>query len=218
MTLAIFDLDNTLLDGDSDYLWGCFLVEQGIVEADTYHQENQRFYQQYLAGTLDIGEFLAFQLRPLTLFDMQSLSRLKERFMEEKILPIMLPRAHALVQQHRTQGDTLVIITATNRFITGPIAQAFGVEHLIATEPEVAGGRYTGRVVGTPCFREGKVKRLREWLTDHGEDLDNSRFYSDSHNDLPLLELVAHPIAVDPDPVLARHAAEKGWLIISLRG
>jgi HAD superfamily hydrolase (TIGR01490 family) len=218
LALAIFDLDNTLLNGDSDYLWGCFLVQRGIVDAMTYQQENQRFYQQYLAGTLDIHEFLAFQLRPLTLFDMQALVRLRERFIEEKIRPIMLPSANALIEQHRARGDTLVIITATNRFITDPIAQAFGVEYLIATDPEVIAGRYTGRVVGTPCFREGKVKRLQEWLEAHRESLEDSWFYSDSHNDLPLLERVTHPVAVDSDPLLARHAAEKGWHTISLRG
>jgi HAD superfamily hydrolase (TIGR01490 family) len=218
MPLAIFDLDNTLLGGDSDYLWGTFLVELGIVDAIGYEQENARFYREYLAGTLDIQEFLAFQLRPLSWYDTKTLHGLRERFVHERIRPIVLPQARALLARHRSQGDTLIIITATNRFITGPIAEELGVEHLIATEPEFLSGRYTGRASGIPCFREGKVSRLEQWLAQHGQGLEGSWFYTDSHNDLPLLQRVTYPVAVDPDPVLARHAADRGWPIISLRG
>lgn len=218
MPLAIFDLDNTLLGGDSDYLWGTFLAELGIVDGGSYERENARFYREYLAGTLNIQEFLAFQLRPLSWYDTKTLYGLRERFMHEKIRPIVLPQARALLAQHRSHGDTLLIITATNRFITGPIAEELGVEHLIATEPELLSGRYTGRATGIPCFREGKVSRLTQWLALYGQDLEGSWFYSDSHNDLPLLQRVTYPVAVDPDPVLARHAADCGWPVISLRG
>jgi HAD superfamily hydrolase (TIGR01490 family) len=217
LSLAIFDLDNTLLAGDSDYLWGRFLVRRGLVDRERYEHENERFYRQYQAGTLDIYEFLAFQLRPLALLDPPTLEALRARFMEENILPIMLPAAHALLQSHRDRGDFLLIITATNRFVTAPIAQAYGVRHLLATEPEMVDGRYTGRVVGIPCYREGKVQRLEEWAHEYGVPMGDSWFYSDSHNDLPLLDRVAHPVAVDPDAALARHAADHGWTTISLR-
>lgn len=217
MTLALFDLDNTLLGGDSDYLWGRFLVEQGIVDGVNYERENLRFYKEYLAGTLDIYEFLRFQLRPLAEHDIDTLHRWREQYLARMIEPIILPAARALLQEHRAKGHTLVIITATNRFITGPIAEALGVEHLIATEPEMKDGRYTGGVSGIPCFREGKVVRLRQWLGQHGETLEGSWFYSDSHNDLPLLEMVSNPVAVDPDKTLALHAEKAGWPIISLR-
>lgn len=217
MSLAIFDLDNTLLGDDSDYLWGQFLVEHGLVDRTYYERENQRFYDEYKFGTLDIQEFLAFSLEPLTRLDPATLDRLHRHFMREKIEPVILPAARALLEKHRNQSDTLLIITATNRFITGPIAKALGVDDILATEPEMCDGRYTGRVAGTPCFREGKVTRLREWLTAHGQNLANSGFYSDSHNDLPLLEMVTHPVAVDPDETLAAHAEARGWPIISLR-
>lgn len=217
MSLALFDLDNTLLGGDSDYLWGRFLVEQGIVDGVNYERENLRFYKEYVAGTLDIYEFLRFQLRPLAQHDTDTLHRWREQYLARMIDPIILPAARALLTEHRRKGDTLVIITATNRFITGPIAERLGVVHLLATEPEVENGRYTGRVTGTPCFREGKVVRLRQWLERQGETLEGSWFYSDSHNDLPLLEMVSNPVAVDPDKTLALHAEKTGWRIISLR-
>lgn len=217
MGIALFDLDNTLIAGDSDYLWGCFLVEQGIVDGETYERENRRFYDQYKRGELDIHEFLDFQLRPLAEHDMEILQHWRRQYVEEKITPILLPRAHALLDSHRQQGDTLVIITATNRFITGPIAELYGIDHLLATEPEVTGDRYTGKITGVPCFQDGKVVWLQDWLADHGETLDDSWFYSDSHNDLPLLEQVASPVAVDPDDILGQHAARRGWPVISLR-
>ncbi|MFZ1640823.1 MAG: HAD family hydrolase [Candidatus Contendobacter sp.] len=218
MSLAIFDLDNTLLGGDSDYLWGQFLVERGLVEGEAYECENQRFYDQYRAGTLDIHEFLAFMLRPLAQNPLVELLDWRARFIEAKIRPILLPQATALVERHRDAGDTLLIITATNRFITEPIAELLGVPHLLATEPEFADGRYTGRPVGIPCFQHGKVERLDAWLVETGHDLAGSWFYSDSRNDLPLLSRVTYPVAVDPDDVLARHAREHGWPIRSLRG
>ncbi len=218
MSLAIFDLDNTLLGDDSDYLWGQFLVQQGLVDGDFYMRENQRFYQDYKTGNLDILEFLAFSLKPLSEHPREKLDNLHRQFMQEVIGPVMLPAAQLLLEKHRTQGDTLLIITATNRFITGPIATALEVENLIATEPEIIDGRYTGRVDGTPCFQSGKVQRLETWLNAHQQNLTNSCFYSDSHNDLPLLELVTRPVAVDPDDTLADHANSKGWPIISLRG
>lgn len=218
MGLAIFDLDNTLLAGDSDYLWGRFLVEQKLVDAEFYERENQRFYDEYRAGTLDIREFLAFSLAPLARIAPPELARLHQHFMREKITPIMLPAARELLARHRAQGDFLLIITATNRFVTEPIAADLGVDDLLATDPERIDGRYTGAVAGTPCFREGKVERLLAWLKENRQNLAQSWFYSDSHNDLPLLEWVTHPVAVDPDDTLSAHAQAKGWPIISLRG
>ena len=217
MSLAIFDLDNTLIGGDSDYLWGQFLAERGLVDGERHERENQRFYDEYRAGTLDIHAFLAFMLKPLAEHPLADLLAWRAQFIEEKIDPILLPKATALLDRHRTAGDTLLIITATNRFITAPIAERLAVAHLLATEAEFSDGRYTGRSVGIPCFRQGKVARLSEWLAETGHDLTESWFYSDSHNDLPLLHQVAHPVAVDPDEALASHAAERGWPMISLR-
>ncbi|MEO7558479.1 MAG: HAD family hydrolase [Gammaproteobacteria bacterium] len=217
MSLAIFDLDNTLLGGDSDYLWGLFLIEHGIVERGLYERENQRFYDEYRAGTLDIYAFLEFQLRPLAAHDMATLYEWRRQFLREQIHPIILPKARELVQRHRAQGDELLIITATNSFITEPIAEEFGVPELLASEPEIRDGRYTGRVEGVPCFREGKVTRLEAWLNGRGVDLEDSWFYSDSHNDLPLLQRVDHPVAVDADATLLAHARQQGWPSISLR-
>ncbi len=217
MSLAIFDLDNTLLAGDSDYLWGVFLTRQGAVDREHYERENERFYREYREGRLDILEFLAFSLAPLAAHDPQLLRRWREDFVRQEIDPIITAKARALVEQHRRAGDTLMIITATNAFVTEPIAERFGIGHLIATEPERVGGRYTGRVAGTPSFREGKVERLRQWLAEHDQDLEGSWFYSDSHNDLPLLEQVTHPVAVDPDAALAETASARRWPILSLR-
>ena len=217
MTLAIFDLDNTLIGGDSDYLWGNYLVSEGLVDKDYYDRENRRFYEEYRQGTLDIYEFLNFSLRPLAENPLDVLLKLRDRFMVEMITPIILPASVALIDKHRNQGHTPLIITATNRFITEPIAQAFGVDQLLATDPEFNDGRYTGKVAGTPTFREGKVVRLRQWLSQNKANLDHSWFYTDSHNDLPLLEMVANPVAVDPDETLRQHAEMKGWSVISLR-
>jgi HAD superfamily hydrolase (TIGR01490 family) len=217
MTLAIFDLDYTLLAGDSDHEWGEFLIAQGLVDGAAYRETNDRYFAQYLAGTLDIHAFLAFALAPLARLDPATLERLRAQFLDTRIRPMIAPGAPALLAKHRARGDTLVIITATNRFVTELIARLLGVEHLIATDPEVRDGRFTGRVAGTPCYREGKVVRLEAWMQAHGENLDGSHCYSDSHNDLPLLARAAHPIAVDPDDVLRREALARGWPIISLR-
>jgi len=218
MALAIFDLDNTLLNGDSDYLWGVFLAQEGLVDGAHYARENERFYQEYRAGRLDIFEFLRFSLRPLAEHPLELLQELRERFLRERIDPIILPAGRALIERHRQAGDTLLIVTATNAFVTAPIAERLGVPHLIATEPELLDGRYTGNVSGTPSFQEGKVKRLDIWLREHDLDLAGSSFYSDSHNDLALLQRVDRPVAVNPDPQLAAYAEARGWPVIDLRG
>jgi HAD superfamily hydrolase (TIGR01490 family) len=217
MALAIFDLDNTLLDGDSDYLWGRFLARQGLVDGDWYERENQRFYDEYKAGILDIFEFLEFSLRPLSENSLDTLQKLHLQFMDECIRPIITTASRNKITEHAERGDILLIITATNKFITGPIATELGIENILATEPEMIDGKYTGKVSGVPCFREGKVERLHKWLRQNGLNLADSYFYSDSHNDLPLLELVSQPVAVDPDETLQQHAEMKGWEIISLK-
>ncbi|MEJ2309544.1 MAG: HAD-IB family hydrolase [Gammaproteobacteria bacterium] len=217
MPLAIFDLDNTLLSGDSDYLWGEFLCDKQIVDRDYYERENQRFYEEYKQGELDIFEFLEFSLQPLSQNDMEQLQAWHREFMHDKIEPLITPKAEELVAMHRERGDTLLIVTATNAFVTAPIAARFGIDNLIATNPEIVAGRYTGHVSGEPSYREGKVVRLKQWLARHGEMLDGSWFYSDSHNDLPLLEIVDNPVVVDPDEILAREAEARGWPVISLR-
>ena len=217
MALTIFDLDNTLLAGDSDYSWGVFLTERGIVDRGEYERENERFYQEYREGRLDIREFLRFSLRPLRDNRGEDLLRWRTEFVREKIDPIILPQARSLVERHGSAGDTLLIITATNEFVTAPIAERFGIPNLIATVPEQIDGRYTGEVVGTPSFQAGKVERLRTWLEEAGEDLIGSTFYSDSHNDVPLLGLVDNPVAVDPDEQLEHQALKHGWPVISLR-
>jgi HAD superfamily hydrolase (TIGR01490 family) len=216
MALAIFDLDNTLLAGDSDYLWGRFLVEKGAVDGAQYEQENERFYQQYKAGELDIHEFLRFSLAPLRKHPLPALKRWREEFLDTRIAPLITEAALSLVEKHRQAGDTLMIITATNAFVTRPIARRFGIEHLIASEPETLNGQYTGDVAGEPSFREGKVTRLQAWLEEQGQSLQDSWFYSDSHNDLPLLEQVDHPVAVDPDEALATIAKARNWPILQL--
>ena len=217
MALALFDLDNTLLTGDSDYLWGCFLAEQGLVEHDYYERENQRFYDEYKNGTLDIFEFLAFSLKPLADNPANVLAELQQQFLDEKIRPIMSPASFELIDKHKKANDTLVVITATNSFVTSPIVKAFGIDHLLATEPEKINNRYTGKVDGTPCFQEGKVKRLESWMQAHKLNLQGSWFYSDSHNDIPLLKQVDNPVAVDPDEQLRVLAINEGWPVISLR-
>ncbi|HIA08564.1 MAG TPA: HAD family hydrolase [Chromatiaceae bacterium] len=217
MSLAIFDLDNTLLAGDSDYLWGQHLITLGVVDADLYERANDRFYKDYKQGQLDIMAFLKFALKPLSQHSTSTLQGWREDFLRERIRPIALPAAHALVDKHREAGDTLLIITATNRFITGPIAELFGIDNLIATDPEKIDGKYTGKITGTPCFQHGKVERLQHWLDQHQQSLDDSWFYSDSINDLALLEQVSHPVAVDPDERLRAHAITANWSVISLR-
>ena len=217
MSLAIFDLDNTLIGIDSDHAWGEFLLEQGAVDPLSYREANERFMRDYDAGTLDIHAFLEVALKPLADNTPEQLAAWHQQFMASKIEPNILTKGEELLARHRTRGDTLLIITATNRFITGPIAERLGVDHLIAVEPEILEGRYTGRVSGTPSYREGKVERLEAWLAGKELTLDDAWFYSDSHNDLPLLEQVDHPVAVDPDDTLREIAEARNWRIMSLR-
>lgn len=218
MTLAIFDLDNTLLNGDSDHAWGQFLVDQGIVEAEAYKKANDYFYAQYQQGGLNIDEYLDFALQPLTQHSREQLSQWHQQFMQEAIAPMRQTQADALLAEHRAKGHFLLIITATNLFVTGPIAESLGVDHILATVPEQKDDQYTGSVEGTPCFQEGKVTRLQHWLDETGHNLEGSYFYSDSHNDLPLLKLVDHPVAVDADEQLTAYAKQQQWPVISFRG
>lgn len=216
MALAIFDLDHTLLNGDSDHAWGEFLVEKGIVDASFYRKQNDHFYELYKQSRLDIMEYLAFALEPLTRFSMQELAELHQQFMTSHIAPMRQKKADQLLAKHRDQGDYLLIITATNRFITGPIAEALGVDDILASDPEIEDGRYNGKVSGTPCYQDGKVKRLQAWLKATDHNLDGSYFYSDSINDLPLLEAVTHPFVVDGDDRLMAEANTRNWPCISL--
>jgi HAD superfamily hydrolase (TIGR01490 family) len=217
LTLAIFDLDNTLLKGDSDHAWGEFLVDAGLVDPVVHKEKNDRFYQQYEDGTLDIFDYQEFVLSFLSQHPMEQLHRWQRDFMHQWVEPIILPAAEELLKQHRSQGDHLMIISATNEFITHPIAVRLGVDTLIATGAEIRDGRYTGKVEGVPSFQDGKVTRLNHWLKQNHESLDGAWFYSDSHNDLPLLKLVDNPVAVDPDETLRNYAESHDWSIISLR-
>ena len=218
MKLTIFDLDNTLLAGDSDYTWGSFLVEKGVVDALNYQQENERFYQQYQQKSLDIYEYQRFVLTPLMDMSIEQRQALHQEFMETCIAPIRLTQADALIAQHRHQGDTLLVITATNRFIAEPIVHSLGIDHVLATEPEQHGDMFTGNIAGIPCFQEGKIERLKQWLDEKPErTFSHTTFYSDSINDAPLLYYVDEAIAVDPDTTLEQLAKDEGWPIISLR-
>ena len=215
--LVLFDLDNTLLAGDSDFEWAQFLIEQDVLDREVYEVRNQQFYDQYRAGTLDIRVFLDFQLKPLSRHPRAQLDVWHGEFMQRKVRPLIRGTARALVERHR--GDLSVVITATNSFIAAPIAREFGIPNLIATEPEQRDGEFTGGVSGIPCFREGKVARLEAWLAERAATLASfaeSWFYSDSVNDLPLLARASHPVAVDPDDSLRAHAGRNGWPIISL--
>ncbi len=220
MNLALFDLDNTLLGGDSDFEWSQFLIEQGVLDRELFEAKNIAFYEQYKAGTLNIAEFLDFQLKPLSRHAHKVLDEWHVEFMQRKVRPMMGDKARALVAKHKAAGDVCIIVTATNSFVTAPIAREFGVENLIATDPEEKDGEFTGRVAGVACFREGKVLRLESWLAERGWNLESfaeTWFYSDSLNDLPLLDKVKHPVAVDPDATLRAHAEKHGWPVISLR-
>lgn len=218
MALAIFDLDNTLLNGDSDHAWGEYLCRKGVVDETEYRAANDRFYQLYKAGTLDIIEFLNFALKPLAAHSQEQLASWHAEFMRDVIEPMMLPKAQALLERHRSANDQLMIITATNRFVTGPIAARLNVPIILATEPEQIDGRYTGKVTDVPCFQDGKVVRLQRWLKEHNASLEGSFFYSDSINDLPLLEAVSNPVAVNPDERLEQLAQQRNWPILDLRG
>jgi len=214
LALALFDLDNTLLHGDSDYAWGQFLITVGAVDREIYEHVNRAFYDDYKAGRLDIATFLAFALAPLTRYPRAQLVAWRATFVQEHIRPIIKSWAPSVLERYRDRGDTLALVTATNSFVTGPIADLLGVPHLIATIPEERNGQFTGNFQGTPCFREGKVERVNAWVAEHQLSWENSSFYSDSHNDLPLLEAVSRPVAVDPDPTLLAVAKKRGWEIL----
>ena len=218
--LALFDLDNTLLAGDSDYSWSLFLIEQGLLDASSHRARNEQFYQDYKNGNLDIDKFLEFQLKPLSQHSVAFLDTLHLKFMQEVIRPMMTTKAQDLVNKHQAAGDLCLIITATNSFVTKPIAEAYGIKHLIGTDPEMIDGRYTGGVSGVPSFQAGKVIRINQWLADRQQqlsDFETSYFYSDSHNDLPLMKLVTNPVAVDADETLTEYAKAQHWPHISLR-
>lgn len=217
VALAIFDLDNTLLGGDSDHAWGEFLVDRQLVDGDAFREANDHFYEQYKNGGLDIHAYLRFALEPLTRFTREELDELHRDFMARFIEPMRLPKATALIEKHKAAGDHCMIMTATNTFITRPIAESLGIPDIIGSEPEIIDGRYTGKVAGTPCFQDGKVILLKERIRQEGLKLSGSTFYSDSHNDLPLLRLVEYPVAVDPDSKLLKEAVRNGWPVISLR-
>ena len=222
MNLALFDLDNTLLAGDSDFEWAQFLISRGVVDPVLQEAKNQQFYAQYKAGTLDIYEFLDFQLAPLARHDRTELDAWHLEYMDRHIRPIMTAQARTLVLEHLASGDLCAIVTATNSFVTGPIAREFGIPNLIGTIPavDVATGRFSGKSTDTPSFQGGKITRVESWLASQGlwwGAFEQSYFYSDSHNDLPLMEKVSRPVAVDPDDTLRAHASKMGWKIITLR-
>lgn len=216
MTLALYDLDHTLLDGDCEHAWCEFLVDVGALDGDEASAENERLHSEYRAGTLDIHESVRFQMRPLVKHLPDDLRRWRRKFMAERVEPMITPAAESLVEEHRDAGHDLAIITASNSFVTRPVAERFGVPTLLAVELEHHEHRFTGRVLGTPTFREGKVRRLTEWVKKTGRTLAGSYFYSDSHNDLPLLETVDNPVAVNPDPALSAHAGVRGWPVLRL--
>lgn len=217
MNLALFDLDNTLLADDSDYLWGHFLMDEGLVERADYESGNDYFYRQYQAGTLDIHAYQRFALAPLTTLSPADIDALQRKFLATRVEKIVAPAARGLLKAHRDRGDELVIITATNRIVTAPIAAHLGVDHLLATEPAFENDRVTGEIEGVPCFQDGKIERLRQWLDERPAQYARSWFYSDSRNDLPLLEYADVAVAIDPDPVLEQAARERGWPVLSLR-
>jgi len=217
MALAIFDLDHTLLNGDSDYLWGEYMVANRIVDKDEYQAKNKAFLNAYQRGQLDNDEYLQFALQPLTRHSLERLYNWRSDYVKNWIEPIIATGAAALLRQHREQGDTLLIVSATNLFITEPIAELLGIQHILSTEPEIVDQRYTGRYLGTPTFKEGKVVALKAWLENSDHRLEDSYFYTDSINDLSLLEQVSTPIAVNPDEELGAIAGERGWQILDLR-
>ena len=218
--LALFDLDNTLLAGDSDYNWSLFLINEGLLDGASHEARNEQFYQDYKNGCLDIYAFLEFQLKPLSQHPKKFLDQLRLKYMEKVIRPMMTQKAQDLVNKHKAAGDLCLVITATNSFVTRPIAAAYGIDNLIGTDPEMVNGEYTGGVSGVPSFKEGKVTRINQWLAERGKtlaDYKTSYFYSDSHNDLPLMNLVTNPVAVDADDTLVAYAKQQGWPLISLR-
>ncbi len=217
MNLAIFDLDETLISIDSDHAWNEFVVDRNLVDADLHREQNDRFYADYKAGKLDIDQYLRFACSVLTEYSLDELHQLREEFVADRIQPHVLPKAKEKVKEHRDRGDELIVITSTIQFVVDPIVELFGIPTVLAPVPELLEGRYTGRCVGVPSFREGKVTRWQSWLEDTAGVYDQTWFYSDSFNDLPLLHKVDHPVAVDPDDALRLQAEQNGWEIISLR-
>ena len=220
MNLALFDLDNTLITTDSDYEWGQFLIAKGVVERAQYEARNDAFFADYKAGTLDINAYLKFALEPLARHTRAELDAWHADFMQAVIRPAIGPAARALVRQHLDAGDLCCCVTATNSFVTTPIAREFGIPHLIASDAEELNGRFTGQPVGIPSFQAGKIKRVDLWLAAMGKTMQSfpqSYFYSDSRNDIPLLERVSVPVAVDPDDTLKATASTRGWRIMTLR-
>ena len=220
MNLAIFDLDNTLLDGDSDYNWGLYLVKKGYLDKGEYKEQNQKFFEEYQVGKLDIFAFAEFQFRFLKKNTRKFLNDVLSDYINEIIKPMILKKAVDLVSQHKEAGDSLLIITATNSFITKPIGELFGIDELIGTDPEEHLGEFTGKVKGTPSFKEGKVTRLFDWLDEKNlklADFEKTFFYSDSHNDLALLEFVSNPVVVNGDKILLEKAQEKNWPTLNLK-
>lgn len=218
MNLTLFDLDHTLLADDSDYLWGRFLVDEGMVDAEQHTRENERFNTQYQAGDLDIHAYQRFALAPLLEHSLERMHALRRDYVERIVRPIVARHAEALIAHHRKRGDAVAIITATNRFITDPIAELLGIDALIATEPEIVDGAYTGGIAGVPSFQDGKITRAIDWVAAQPQPFEHVTFYSDSHNDLPLLRWADTAVAVDPDDTLAAAARAADWSIISLRG
>jgi len=219
MQLALFDLDNTLLSGDSDYEWTLHLVNKGVLDRDVFEHRNMEFYEQYKAGTLDIFEFLDFQLQSLADNSRADLEAWHAEFMATSIVPMLAQPARDLVKRHQDQGHLCALVTATNSFVTGPICRELNIPHLIATIPAQEHGQFTGKPRGTPAFREGKIARVEDWLEAMGlwwGNFERSWFYSDSRNDLPLLLRVSDPVAVDPDQTLRAHAQTADWTILSL--
>ena len=217
MALTLFDLDNTLLADDSDYLWGQYLCDSGLVDRAQYESRNQAFFDDYLSGDMDIDAFLKFALEPLKTIPLPKLLSLRADFVSKKVSRIIAPGASDLIEQHKSRGDTLVVITATNRFITAPIVSQLGIHHLIATEPTLSTTGFDGSYQTPACFQNGKLDQLANWLKTYGINHQGSHAYSDSHNDLPLLEWADHPHAVDPDDKLKKVAQQRLWPIISLR-
>ena len=218
MSLAIFDLDNTLIGGDSDHLWGEFLCDEGIItDRQSFQKKNDYFYQQYELGLLDIYAWAEFSFEILAKYSIKELEHLHHKFMQLKIEPIILDKAQNCIDNHKKNGDTVLVITASNTFVTSPIVKRYGIDHLLATEPEIKSGRYSGKISGTPCFQSGKIDNLMPWMAKNNETLEGSSFYSDSHNDLPLLELVDHPVTINADKILTLEAKKRGWLNLDWR-
>ena len=217
MALALFDLDETLIATDSDHAWGNFLITKGLVEESAYKFRNEQFFNDYKRGVLDINAYLAFSCSTLTKFSIEDLEKFHREFVSTFITPFILPKAIELIKFHRDNGDKLVVITSTNQFVAEPIVSLLGIDTIIAPEPEIKENKYTGKILGTPSFGEGKVIRVQEWILGEGRTLAGSYFYTDSHNDLPLLRIVSNPVAVDPDDILRVEARKKKWSIISLR-